>query len=36
MKEGKKVTDASIQKQGFEIYKDEERGDFTFIETREL
>jgi len=25
-----------IKKQGFEIYSDEERGDFTFIEAREL
>ena len=25
-----------IQKQGFDIYSDEERGDFTFIEAREL
>ncbi len=25
-----------IKKQGFEIYVDEERGDFTFIEAREL
>ncbi len=25
-----------IKKQGFEIYSDEEKGDFTFIEAREL
>jgi hypothetical protein len=25
-----------IQKQGFDIYSDEEREDFTFIEVREL
>jgi hypothetical protein len=25
-----------IQRQGFDIYSDEERGDFTFIEAREL
>jgi SAM-dependent methyltransferase len=25
-----------IQKQGFDVYSDEERGDFTFIEDREL
>jgi hypothetical protein len=25
-----------IKQQGFEIYEDEERGDFTFIEAREL
>jgi hypothetical protein len=25
-----------IQKQGFDLYSDEERGDFTFIEAREL
>jgi hypothetical protein len=25
-----------IKEQGFEIYSDEERGDFTFIEAREL
>jgi len=25
-----------IQKQGFDIYTDEERGDFTLIEAREL
>ncbi|MFL6401792.1 MAG: hypothetical protein ACJ72J_19710 [Nitrososphaeraceae archaeon] len=25
-----------IQKQGFDIYSDEERGDFTLIEAREL
>lgn len=25
-----------IKRQGFEIYVDEERGDFTFIEAREL
>ncbi len=25
-----------IKKQGFDIYSDEERGDFTFIEAREL
>ncbi|MFL6358344.1 MAG: hypothetical protein ACJ72V_03250 [Nitrososphaeraceae archaeon] len=25
-----------IKKQGFEIYSDEERGDFTFIESRKL
>ena len=25
-----------IKKQGFEIYTDEERGDFTFIEARSL
>ncbi len=25
-----------IKKQGFEIYSDEERGDFTFIEAREI
>jgi hypothetical protein len=25
-----------LREQGFEIYTDEERGDFTFIETREL
>src|SRR5919197_1784612 len=25
-----------IQQQGFDIYSDEERGDFTFIEAREL
>ena len=25
-----------IKEQGFEIYTDEERGDFTFIEAREL
>ena len=27
---------AEIQKQGFDIYSDEERGEFTFIEAREL
>jgi hypothetical protein len=26
----------AIKEQGFEIYSDEERGDFTFIEAREL
>ena len=25
-----------IKKQGFEIYSDEEKGDFTFIEAREI
>ena len=25
-----------IKKEGFEIYSDEEKGDFTFIEAREL
>jgi hypothetical protein len=25
-----------VKEQGFEIYSDEERGDFTFIEAREL
>jgi hypothetical protein len=25
-----------LTQQGFEIYSDEERGDFTFIEAREL
>lgn len=25
-----------IEKQGFDIYNEEERGDFTFIEAREL
>ena len=25
-----------IKQRGFEIYEDEERGDFTFIEAREL
>ena len=25
-----------IKKQGFDIYSDEEKGDFTFIEAREL
>ena len=25
-----------IKKQGFDIYSDEERGDFAFIEAREL
>jgi hypothetical protein len=25
-----------VKDQGFEIYSDEERGDFTFIEAREL
>ena len=25
-----------IKKQGFEIYSDEQKGDFTFIEAREL
>ena len=25
-----------LKEQGFEIYTDEERGDFTFIEAREL
>jgi hypothetical protein len=25
-----------VQKQGFDIYSAEERGDFTFIEAREL
>ena len=25
-----------IQKQGFDVYLDEERGDFTFVEAREL
>jgi hypothetical protein len=25
-----------IQKQGFDIYSDDERGDFTLIEAREL
>jgi hypothetical protein len=25
-----------VKEQGFEIYSDEEKGDFTFIEAREL
>jgi hypothetical protein len=25
-----------VKEQGFEIYSDEERGDFTFIEAREI
>jgi hypothetical protein len=32
----RKVVQSEMQKQGFDIYPDEERGDFTFIEAREL